>query len=454
MLSFVQSWFTPVSSPIGVDFGSDCLRLAQVELIGNEHHLVAAASAGVPSHVRNDPAARFAFFAESVRDLLVQHNFRGRRVILSLPASLMHIQHLRVPKMDDEALKKGLAWEARGKLPFDPTQAVLRHLVAGEIYHDQEPKYEVILMAARRDLVDQYLAAANKARLTIAGMNVEPKATIDCFSHIYRRQSDIDATTCYVDIGCTASRATIARGGKIQFARVIPIGGEHFSRAVASALRIPLDQARQMRVQLAEASEDLSGKAIAPSPTESQETAALVAPETESLEGTGFALLNAGVAAAERREPKTTPPAAPALEAAAEPRAPTESQAAGIAADDRRKIDEACREPLSRLVEELSLCRRYFEAAFQNQPVQRLLFIGGEANQRGLCQQIAKEMGIAAQVGDPLCRMSKHTLAGVEVGIDRRVSQPGWTIAIGLSMGPAADAAKINQVESEARASR
>ena len=108
-------------------------------------------------------------------------------MILSLPASLMHIQHLRIPKMDEEALKKGLAWEARGKLPFDPTQAVLRHLVAGEVYHDQEPKYEVILMAARREMVDQYLAAADRAKLTVVGMNVEPKATIDCFSHIYRR---------------------------------------------------------------------------------------------------------------------------------------------------------------------------------------------------------------------------------------------------------------------------
>ena len=93
-------------------------------------------------------------------------------------------------------------------------------------------------------------------------MNVEPKATIDCFSHIYRRASDVESTTCYVDIGCTASRATIARGGKIQFARVIPIGGEHFSRAVATALRIPLDQARQMRVQLAEAGEDVNVRTV------------------------------------------------------------------------------------------------------------------------------------------------------------------------------------------------
>lgn len=446
MLSFVQSWFNPASSPIGVDFGSDCLRVAQVELIGNEHHLVAAASADVPPHVRNDPSARFAFFSEAIRDLLQQGNFRGRRVILSLPASLMHIQHLRIPKMDDEALKKGLAWEARGKLPFDPTQAVLRHLVAGEVYHDQEPKYEVILMAARRELVDQYLAAADRAKLTVVGMNVEPKATIDCFSHIYRRASDVESTTCYVDIGCTASRATIARGGKIQFARVIPIGGEHFSRAVATALRIPLDQARQLRVQLAETGEDVNIKTSAPAAV--NVVPAQAATEAESLEGTGFALLNAGVAAAERREPKATPVAPVATVPA------PETQPATVAPSDRRHVEEACREPLSRLVEELSLCRRYFESAFQNQPVQRLLFIGGEANQRGLCQQIAREMSIAAQVGDPLCRMSKNVLPGVEIAIDRRVPQPAWAIAIGLSMGPAGDSAKPSVVESEMRAAR
>lgn len=442
MLSFVQSWFNPVSSPIGVDFGSDCLRLAQVEWIGTEHHLIAAASADVPAHVRNDPPARFAFFADAIRDLLDQGNFRGRRVILSLPASMMHIQHMRLPKMDEESLKKGLAWEARGKLPFDPTQAVLRHLIAGEVYHDQEPKYEVILMAARRDLVDQYLAAANKARLTIVAMNVEPKATIDCFSHVYRRTSDVEATTCYVDIGCTASRATIARGGKIQFARVIPIGGEHFSRAVATALRIPLDKARQMRVQLAASEENTA----APAP---ETRSAAPASEPESLDGTGFALLNVAVKAAEKREPQDAPPPAPPAQAAVEP------QAAGVAPGDKGRIEEACREPLSRLIEELSLCRRYFEAAFHDQPVQRLLFIGGEANQRSLCQTIAREMGIGAQVGDPLCRMSKHAMPGIESGIDRRIQQPAWAIAVGLSMGPASnEGAKAKPVESEMRATR
>src|SRR5665213_2780529 len=206
---FVQSWFSKPSNPIGVDFGSDCLRIAQAEQVNGEWHLNAAASADVPPHVRNEPHARFAFFGETMRELITRGNFRGRRVTLCLPASMMYIQHLRLPKMDDEATKKALTWELRGKIPFDPSAAVLRHILAGEIYHDSEPKNEIIAMAARRDMVEQLLETAAKARLDVAGMNVEPRALVDCFSRIYRRKSDVETPTMFVDIGNTATRAMI-----------------------------------------------------------------------------------------------------------------------------------------------------------------------------------------------------------------------------------------------------
>ncbi len=251
MLRFVQSWFAPQSNPIGVDFGSDCLRMAQVENHGGEYRLVAAASADVPANVRQDPAARVAFFADTCRELLAQGNFRGRRAVLGLPAASMYIQHLRMPKLDEEETRKALPWEARGKLPIDPSQALLRHMVAGEVYQDQEPKNEVILMAANRELVNQLLAAASRAKLDVVGMNVEPKALVDCFAHVYRRKSDVDITNCFLDIGCTASRAIVSRGSRILFARVIPIGGDHFNRAVAEALKVPFEDAKILRIKLA-----------------------------------------------------------------------------------------------------------------------------------------------------------------------------------------------------------
>jgi len=424
MLGLVQNFFAAKANPIGVDFGTDSLRLAQVQRVpagtSYEYRLFAAASADVPSHVRGNPAARLAFFIETTRDLLSQGNFKGRQAILAMPAASMFIQHLRMAKMDEEETKKALPWEAAGKLPIDPQQALIRHLIAGEVYSDSDPKNEVIVMAALRELVNQFLAAAAKARLDVIGMNVEPKALIDCFSHVYRRKMDADQTACYIDIGSSATRAIIARGGQIHFARSIPVGGDHLNRAVASTLSIQPEEAKMLRIKLCHLQpnfdEQRQKREMEPAPA---------APEAPSEENS-FALLGAA-------NPAGSSSVTPSASATATLAAP-----APVALDSRAEaVDEACAPLLAKLVDELQLCRRSYESTFPNKPVDRLIFVGAEARQRTLCQQIAQSMGLAAQVGDPLVRMGRVSDIGIESGIDRRQPQPGWAVAIRLSLGPA-----------------
>jgi type IV pilus assembly protein PilM len=448
MLGFVQNWLTPKCNPIGVDFGSDCLRMAQVQWTGSEHKLIAAASADVPAHLRVDPVGRLNYFVETTRDLLAQGNFKGRAAVLGLPAAWMHIQHLRMPKLDEESLTKALPFEARGKLPIDPNAALLRHMIAGDVYQDQEPRSEIIVMAAKRELINQFLASAARAKLDVIGMNVEPKALIDCFTFVHRRKGDAEVTQCYVDIGCGATRAIITRGGHILFARSIPVGGDHFNRAVSQALKITADDARLLRIKMCHQQpaldEHREKQEIRPEPLPTAPVAA--AAETESTDNS-FALLSAGIEASRKQVMGIAAQAAPAAAAAAamavlEAPAPAASSAE---AQQARALEQACMEPLGKLVEELDLCRRYYEGTFPNKPVERLVFVGGEARQRGLCQHIARGLGLAAQVGDPMVRMGRISEIGVESGIDRRQPQPTWAVAIGLSMGPAG----TGQVESK-----
>jgi type IV pilus assembly protein PilM len=446
MLSFVQNWFAPRVNPIGVDFGSDCLRLAQVQFSGRELRLVAAASADVPSHVRHNPAARVSFFIDTVRELLTQGNFRSRQTVLGLPAASMYIQHLRMPRLDEEETRKALPWETRGKLPIDPSQALMRHLIAGEVYQDQEPRNEVIVMAAQRELVNQLLAGAAKAKLDVVGMNVEPKAIVDCFGHMYRRKADADAITCFLDIGCCGSRAFIARGADIFFARCIPIGGDHFHQAVAQALKISFDEAKLLRMKLCPAH---------PVAEEQQETPPVAAEAVRAPEPSienSFPVLGAALQAKgaippggaggsfEGAVPGTAAsPQGLDLEPPPHPQRSRVDVPMPIPAallDQAQQVEQACREPLRRLIQELDLCRRYYEATFPRQPVDRLVFIGGESRHRALCQTIARELGLAAQLGDPLARMSRESEGAIESGIDRRQPQPAWSVAIGLSLGP------------------
>jgi type IV pilus assembly protein PilM len=424
MLTFVQSFFSPKANPIGIDFGSESLRMAQVRRVGGDYRLIAAASADVPSHVRHDPAGRMAFFAETVRELLSSGKFVGRQAVLALPAHSMFIQHLRVAKMDEEARRKAIPWEARGKLPIDPSQAILRHHVAGEVYQDQEPREEVVLMAASREMVNQLLSAAARAKLDVVGMDVEPKAMLDCFAHVYRRKTDAEQTNCYIDIGAGSTRAVVARGGHILFARSIGVGGDHFSRAVSQALGVPLEQGRIVRFQQAARSQAEPALA-APPPLPEPE------PVVEPSVDNSFALLSASLP--KEKERRSPGPSDPQL-AIPVPAKGEEAQQAAL-------VDAAMRDPLSRLVQELDLCRRYYEATFPSNPIDRLVFVGGEAHHRRVCQQIAMDLSLGAQVGDPMVRMARVCDLPPDAGLDPTQPQPSWAVALGLTMGTTANAA-------------
>ena len=216
-------------------------------------------------------------------------------------------------------------------------------------------------MAADMRWVKRYIAAAQDGRLNVVAMNVQPLALLDCFAHIHRRKSELESTRFYIDLGSCGTRAIIARGTRLLFARNIPIGGDHLTRSVAESLGIGFHDARTLRVKLG------------------------AGPRSE----------------------------------------------AGL-------VDLAFQDALDELIRELDLCRRDHESAFSQLPVERLIFVGGEARQRGLCKRIAKRLGLPSQIGDSLRRMACHSKTGIEIAIDRRHPQPAWAAAIGLSMGPAA----------------
>lgn len=474
MFGFVQNWLAPRAQPIGVDFGSDCLRLAQVQMFGDEPRLIAAASADVPHHIRQDPDARLAFFSENLRDLLAQGRFHGRTAVLALPAASMFIQHIRTARLEGDELKKALRWEARGKIPLDLSASVLRHLVAGDIHHEQEPRLEVIVMAAHRESVNRLLAAATRGKLDVVGMNVEPMAILDCLSHVYRRRSDVQATQMVADIGCGATRVMISRGREVLFARAIPIGGDHFTKAVSEAMKIGFEDAKVLRIKLsrleaaavaASAAKPRPGRA-APSDSSlaflnegmaSQNgqpvagAGSLASPSLLPVSPDGMVMAMACAAVATQDRPDEFASLAPRLEPAVTRRISDdddndETDADGIddkaelagvetLADKFEIVEQACAATLGRLVEEIDLCRRYYETTFPGKAVDRLTFVGGEARQRRLCQHIARDLHLAAQIGDPLMRMGRTTDVGVESGIDRRHAQPGWAVAIGLSLG-------------------
>jgi Tfp pilus assembly PilM family ATPase len=301
----------------------------------------------------------------------------------------------------------------------------------------------VICTAVRRDHVELLLNAAEKARLDVAGLVAAPMALRDCFSRIYRRTSDVETGFCFVDIGRTATRVTIMRAGHLYFARSVSIGSEDLNKAVADAVGVQPSEARLLRSQLAE--QQTQSEAPRPEPIR---PAARPSTETDN----SFAVL--GAALKQKIEPRAEP--APAVETrtslgaeayvmrapkAVQVTSPGKSTREGTSLVTEMSVAQAIDPVVHHLADEIQRCRRYHEGTFPGVPVDRLVFVGGEAHVRSLCQALARRLGIAAQLGDPIVGLCHDVSARRETpdlavaGIDRRRPQPAWAVACGLSLG-------------------
>ena len=90
-------------------------------------------------------------------------------------------------------------------------------------------------------------------------------------------------------------------------------------------------------------------------------------------------------------------------------------------------------EMMTRLVLELTGCRRQFGSMYKNGRIERLIFLSGQAVDKSVCTMIAEQLEIPSQMGD--------CLAAVEIPIgrdgpamDRRGCKVNWATAFGLSL--------------------
>ncbi len=99
----------------------------------------------------------------------------------------------------------------------------------------------------------------------------------------------------------------------------------------------------------------------------------------------------------------------------------------------------------TRLVMELSACRRQFGMMYRKARVERLIFLSGQAVSTDICATIAKQLEMPAQLGDCLTAVELADPHGPGTGlergkgrlgkpIDRRDCRINWAVAFGLSM--------------------
>jgi type IV pilus assembly protein PilM len=249
----------PGALPIGVDFGSSSVKLAQVRpLEPAGYDLVSTAVADVPIPCRSNPTLRRRFLSETLRDLVASEGFEGTDCILSLPAGETFVQPIRLPKSASADMDAAIRAEIADRVPFSVDSAIVRHIPAEEVYEGGEAKQEAIVVAASEATVHEYLSIVRKAKLEPVGVDVEPLAIVECFARLFEAEGG-GQTVLFVDIGEDTTQVVLARGTRVFFIRNLPTGGRQLVEAVANAKNISPGQAWEMRLQALRSGESPAG---------------------------------------------------------------------------------------------------------------------------------------------------------------------------------------------------
>lgn len=222
------SLFRP--STVGVDIGSSAVKAVCLRRGRGGWSLVAAGEAPLPDGCVQDGAvAEPALVSETVSQLLDSMKMRRASVASALSGHAVIVKRLSLPAMSQAELTEAIPWEAEQYIPFDLADVQLDYQVVGGKADGadqgaEKSALDVLLVAARKDRIDDRAGVISQAGRRPVVIDVEAFALANAYQMNYPERTD--ALTALVHVGRTVTVVCLLERGEPIFTRDISTGGQ------------------------------------------------------------------------------------------------------------------------------------------------------------------------------------------------------------------------------------
>jgi type IV pilus assembly protein PilM len=188
--------------------------------------------------------------AAALKDFFARHKL-SKSVRLGVGNQRVVVRTLRLPAIEDpKQLDAAVRFQAQEQIPMPLDQAVLEHQVVGGAPGEEgsTPQIDVVVVAARRDMVSSFLTPIRRAGLQPVGVDLSAFAMIRALaaidSEIVADQPSERPTSAalYCSVGDVTNLA-VARGRACLFTRVSHVGLEAISGRLAASRGLLRDHA-------------------------------------------------------------------------------------------------------------------------------------------------------------------------------------------------------------------
>ena len=229
---------------VGLDIGSRSVKAAEITetkrgLLLKRFGIVDIAHGAIEEGTIIDAET----VAESIKQLFKSYNIRESNVAVSIGGYSVIVKKISVQTMDEEKLQETIHFEAEQYIPFDISDVNLDFQILGE--SESNPgQMNVFLVAAKKEMVNDYINLVNLAGLNPCIVDVEAFALQNTFEANYDMQSE---NTALIDIGASKTSLNILKGNSSLFMRDVSLGCGQINQKIMSLIECSFEEAEQLK---------------------------------------------------------------------------------------------------------------------------------------------------------------------------------------------------------------
>lgn len=381
----LSSLFKPKVNAIGLEVGTSALKVVELRA-GNPPALASLALRPMPPGlIQDDQVVDEAGLASEIKSLLSDAGISQRSVVTAVSNRQAITRNILLPRMSLQELDEAIKWEAERYIPFPIEEVVLDYYVLDNPSDvDEGGQIEVVIAAARLDLVSQQVEYLKRAGLEPVVIDIKPFTLLRSLhgsllgEHLTastlsgNAYTESDEVGVIVEIAASNSTITLVRGERVLMNRNISVSGDDFTAAIQRTFGLDFDTAEEVKLEYGTA-------AI---PTEDEEE-----------------LLNFDM----KRE-QFSP----------------------------SRVYESVRPVLVDLTTEIRRSLEFFRVQAGDANINRVILTGGGAKLRGLTAAIGDSLGFRVELGDPWL-----TITADENRFDRQYLErfgPEFAVPLGLAL--------------------
>lgn len=194
---------------LGIDIGASKIKVSQFDFTSGKPKLEKWAHIDTPSDAfKGNNFEKPELVSTKISDLIIKNGFEFRKVAIGLPSTSVFVKTINIPRINEKSIRSHIELEAAGFIPHGLDGVSLDYNVLGEVGTKQ---LEVLVVAAKDEIIEKYKQAISGAGLDIAIIDVDYFALHNIFRACYP-----DEKNCSVilDIGSRFSSLNITANNK------------------------------------------------------------------------------------------------------------------------------------------------------------------------------------------------------------------------------------------------